>query len=474
MNLTCSAMTTISDYGSFQYTSSLRGRRIRLLFIQPPYSGDRSSLLKVNLVEQSLDAIDFDALSYVWGKSSQKFRIRCNDKNVDIGQNLYEALIEARNRGVSRGLWADAICINQADEAEKNEQVQLMSSIYSAAAHTVIWLGTGLQDDERGIHLTQFIYAKCHNDDPWPMGDTYRNADFDCRARGVPNLLDGSDINPSWKALFHILNYPWFSRVWVIQELVLSSNPLVWRGSRTIDIHALIWMAYQVGSKRDIQTWFATIHGFDNFYASSIAHFFYNVRMKQIYNVRMKQMSQKPPIWANLLNSMGMQATDPRDRFFAIAGISAHLPTNFVDYSRTIEQVASQVGLITFMGGQDFPASINFDVLADYPSIRLRTQHGQMPSWVPDFFSDQLRGVPLSRYYSTKVIRTQQIRFPNAELRLTIEESDGSLRQSVPPRFPCLYHKVCLISLERRIGCCLYTLKCNSSNKLKLGQRSAY
>lgn len=33
-------------------------------------------------------------------------------------------------------------------------------------------------------------------------------------------------------------------------------------------------MTYHVGSKRDIQTRFATIHGFGNFYASSIAPFF--------------------------------------------------------------------------------------------------------------------------------------------------------------------------------------------------------
>lgn len=70
-------MTMMSDYGAFQYTSSLRARRIRLFFIQPSYLGDRSSLLKVDLVEESLDAVDLDALAYVWGKGSQKVGIRC-------------------------------------------------------------------------------------------------------------------------------------------------------------------------------------------------------------------------------------------------------------------------------------------------------------------------------------------------------------------------------------------------------------
>jgi hypothetical protein len=67
-----------------------RNKRIGLVFVQPSRSDGASSLLDVRLEEESLDTADVDALSYVWGDKPRKFRIRCNDKNFDVGQNSYE------------------------------------------------------------------------------------------------------------------------------------------------------------------------------------------------------------------------------------------------------------------------------------------------------------------------------------------------------------------------------------------------
>ena len=40
-------------------------------------------------------------------------------------------------------LWADALCINQADIAERGRQVLLMADIYSSAELVFAWLGSG-------------------------------------------------------------------------------------------------------------------------------------------------------------------------------------------------------------------------------------------------------------------------------------------------------------------------------------------
>lgn len=37
--------------------------------------------------------------------------------------------------------WADAICINQADNEEKSFQVNQMGDIYDKAAEVIVWLG---------------------------------------------------------------------------------------------------------------------------------------------------------------------------------------------------------------------------------------------------------------------------------------------------------------------------------------------
>lgn len=430
---------------SFRYNSSLKGRRIRLLYIQPSHAYTLSSaLLQISLVEAFLDTADFDALSYVREESSPQFQIRCNGKRFNIGRNLHEALTEAHGRSVDRGLWADAICINQADTTEKNEQVQLMGDIYGAAAHTVIWLGTGLPYDAHGIQLAHSVFSKYNNDDSLLKPYLCSNADFDYKAQGIPELLHGNDVSPPWKALFKILSHPWFSCVWTIPELMMSSALVAWRGTRIIETNALIWMAYHVGSKRTIQTWFDAIHGYRSYYLAVIAQFYYSVNLRHNH--------QRPSIGTNLYNSVGMQAADLRDRIFAIATISENLPINFVNYSRTLGQVVTQVALLSFMDGPQPNLSTDIDVLADYPSTRLLNKTIQMPSWAPDFFADQLRGVSFCHYYPTKTIRDCNKGLPVAELRVTIEASDGTLTRSIPPKLPYLYHKVCRRSQQRCVN----------------------
>jgi hypothetical protein len=40
-----------------------------------------------------------------------------------------------------RTLWVDAVCIDQADDEERSEQVQMMSRIYKNASRVLVWLG---------------------------------------------------------------------------------------------------------------------------------------------------------------------------------------------------------------------------------------------------------------------------------------------------------------------------------------------
>jgi len=40
-------------------------------------------------------------------------------------------------------IWVDAVCINQADIREKNEQISPIREIYGGAKEVVVWLGDG-------------------------------------------------------------------------------------------------------------------------------------------------------------------------------------------------------------------------------------------------------------------------------------------------------------------------------------------
>jgi hypothetical protein len=80
-------------------------------------------------------------------------------------------------------MWADAICINQEDDDEKSFQVAMMGQVYAAAAHTIIFLST-------------------------PVDDLGEDAE--------PIDLELAEI---------IVHKSWFKRVWVFQELIFPKNP---------------------------------------------------------------------------------------------------------------------------------------------------------------------------------------------------------------------------------------------------------
>ncbi|KUJ19758.1 heterokaryon incompatibility, partial [Mollisia scopiformis] len=148
--------------------------------------------IRRELLTQELDtAEDYEPISYAWGDPTMSHEIMCNDCSLFITKNLFQAL--RRFRGTQpRFLWADGICINQSDEAEKSSQVSFMSRIYEKGYQTLIWLG---EDDEH---------------DGWAMS-----------ASATSNLISWQELD-GLHCLSHLFRRPWFSRIWVINEVGLS------------------------------------------------------------------------------------------------------------------------------------------------------------------------------------------------------------------------------------------------------------
>ena len=55
--------------------------------------------------------------------------------------NIHTALPVLMSLYPGKAWWIDAICINQADIEEKNDQVPMMRDIYMIAKRVVAWLG---------------------------------------------------------------------------------------------------------------------------------------------------------------------------------------------------------------------------------------------------------------------------------------------------------------------------------------------
>ncbi|TLD20688.1 hypothetical protein PspLS_08543 [Pyricularia sp. CBS 133598] len=120
-----------------------------LIKIQP---GAATELLRLELVHSTLRKIDppaFEALSYVWGSPENPTTVEvlsqahgvCVTSQVAIHRNLATALTHLRHPSTVRTMWADAICINQNDLAERSQQVLMMGDVYRLATRVVVFLG---------------------------------------------------------------------------------------------------------------------------------------------------------------------------------------------------------------------------------------------------------------------------------------------------------------------------------------------
>jgi len=131
----------------------------------------------------------------------------------EITRNLRDALYNIRDSSRIIGLWVDAICINQQDDNERNQQVALMGQIYSVAQHTVIYLGQSSPVIDAVFEKTAELGRKCNS---WKT--------ICSDEQGV----DEKSHEPYMKLVAgELLARPWFTRVWVFQELVISRDPWV-------------------------------------------------------------------------------------------------------------------------------------------------------------------------------------------------------------------------------------------------------
>jgi len=192
---------------NYIYRSLTKPDAIRLIFLDP--SPDLSSPLSCRLLLTTLsrckrDLVDkYTALSYVWGESQRTSTITVDGKIFHITASLDSALRHLRDPGRKRQIWADAIYIDQDNITERNQQVRQMGSVYATADHTVIYLGEGTSQTDQllnDLQITHDLHALCNR----------------------PETLSAVKL---------LLSLPWFRRIWVLQELVLSRDPWIQCGT---------------------------------------------------------------------------------------------------------------------------------------------------------------------------------------------------------------------------------------------------
>jgi hypothetical protein len=82
----------------------------------------------------------------------------------------------------------DAVCINQENDKEKEDQISLMAEIYAKALRVVVWLGEAEVDSDRALEVIRLAGEK-------PVG------------------LSNTELPQ--EAIRQLLKRSWFRRIWV-------------------------------------------------------------------------------------------------------------------------------------------------------------------------------------------------------------------------------------------------------------------
>ncbi|KAF2023052.1 HET-domain-containing protein, partial [Setomelanomma holmii] len=174
-------------------------RSVRLLQL---LSGCDQAPLEARLEVHTLgDSCSYAALSYVWGTPDQSKALHTATNQLKISENLYSFLTHLRQPDTTRTIWVDAICINQEDDGEKSSQVALMGSIYREAETVFCWLGHPTSERLLALKHLQRLANE---------STTYIGPD------SVENIEAHVDC---------IYSNPWFTRLWVVQEVSLARRP---------------------------------------------------------------------------------------------------------------------------------------------------------------------------------------------------------------------------------------------------------
>ena len=189
-------------------------KQIRLVRLQP---GD--SILILELAVFSLDtALPFKALSYAWTELRPTKTVLLGGQEVKVRTNLYSCLQMMRDEEDFDWIFIDALCINQDDEAERESQVALMGLLFRQAEEVIAWVGTTDYSDQ---HTDQELLDMQHQAEP-EMPYVNKILEPPVRHRRPDGEIDPQKM--LWNLTRCFCTYRYWSRLWVVQEIVSARS----------------------------------------------------------------------------------------------------------------------------------------------------------------------------------------------------------------------------------------------------------
>ncbi|QDS77467.1 hypothetical protein FKW77_007084 [Venturia effusa] len=192
----------------YPYTP-LRPKEFRVIEISPT----TTSAIKCKVFHAfAEDPPQYLAISYAWGDVGDRKEIVLDGYSISVTASLHGALEAVHRKNEAIFVWADALCINQHDLEERSQQVQLMSTIYSAAASVAIWLGPEEDDSSLAMDFLRGVADRA--DSP----------------ESISRAIYSEARQHDFDATVALFEREYWSRLWVFQEVLNAQTISVYCG----------------------------------------------------------------------------------------------------------------------------------------------------------------------------------------------------------------------------------------------------
>lgn len=304
-----------------------------------------------------------EALSYVWGSLSHETPIYLQGQPKAVTVNLYQALQHLRHFAQERVMWIDAICIDQSNLDERSHQVGMMGDIFKQASNTMIWLG---QSSSEECGLAMRFFERMASDDKLHLDPSLTpHVEIDSKNMLSAELMTG---------LGAFFGDPWWSRVWTLQEYVLSRRLTFQCGPHLLDGQVLrlasdAWIGHLAMEPCCIP--------FGNHLSNSVDLHRFTRALDEIADIReLFNQLTLPAIVGQLRTRL---ATDPRDKVYGMLGLAhgKYEKAVVADYTKSVEDAFEAVTI------QMIKSTGSLEILSNSSASLPSRLH--IPSWVPDW-----------------------------------------------------------------------------------------
>lgn len=308
---------------AYQYESlGARPDAFRLLYID---IGDDLEPITCSL-QVAHPETSYSAISYMWGTDTRSLPIQIDEQTFLVSEKLWWGIWHLRRQrgvggerwqGPQGPFWIDAICINQTEMAERNQQVAIMGDIYAGADHVYVWFGR----DATGGGLLNML-------------------------SDLQTLVHDHETNNALPGLALFFENHYWRRVWIVQELILARDVLVIYG-----FYVIPWKV--------LEDAFRLLEAKTEF--SKSTHPLLTSPAAKIIELRMRR-----GIGGDLLSYWRMfedsQCSDPRDKAFGFLGLNGRLASHRntlqelkADYMISLVELFQQMlGLRRYGGSEEW------------------------------------------------------------------------------------------------------------------------